>query len=410
MATQHRIMGEENTKNLSLIRRSILLISVPFFLLNLLLPIYGLKIGASVLEIGVFYSVFSFVTVLLRPIVGWGLDKFGRKYFFLAGITCYAITMFSFAFIDQVWSLVLARIFQGISSSLLWISASAITADLAGEKGRSKAFGRLAEASSRGSILGAFLGFTILNMNFGTVGQSSHIANWNVLFILFGTINLAALILTLPKLSESKPNIDQEIKNQIQWTKPWLLLLFVTLVTGASASMISPILIIFLQDKLKVSLEILSFAFLPYGLVWAFLPAQFGKLADRFGRKPLMILGMIAASASSFIIPALGTIFGLAILWAFQGACYAAGDPAEQALVADLTNRQFHGRAYGLYVMCADLGATIGPLGGSWLYQTYGQSSPFYINGIILALSAFILYLFLRIPGTKNNKWITQLN
>ena len=41
--------------------------------------------------------------------------------------------MFSFAFIDQVWGVILARIVQGISSSLLWLSANAIIADLAGE-------------------------------------------------------------------------------------------------------------------------------------------------------------------------------------------------------------------------------------------------------------------------------------
>ena len=100
---------------------------------------------------------------------------------------------------------------------------------------------------------------------------------------------------------------------------------------------------------------------------------------------------------SAFFIPALGSVIALAALWAFQAACYAAGDPAEQALIADLTGRNQRGRAYGLYVMFADLGATIGPLGGAWLYQTYGQAIPFSANGIILALCAGILWLFLKI-------------
>ncbi len=66
--------------------------------------------------------------------------------------------------------------------------------------------------------------------------------------------------------------------------------------------------------------------------------------------------------------------------------------------MADLTGRQQRGRAYGLYVMCADLGATIGPLGGAWLYQTHGAAIPFYANGIILALCALVLLVFLRTP------------
>jgi MFS transporter, DHA1 family, multidrug resistance protein len=168
-------------------------------------------------------------------------------------------------------------------------------------------------------------------------------------------------------------------------------------VTGASAAMISPILIIFLQENLGVGVETLSWAFLPNGLVWALLPSQLGKLADRFGRKPMMLLGLGAAAISSFVVPSLGSVITLALLWAFQAACYAAGDPAEQALVADLTDSHQRGRAYGLYVMCNDLGATIGPLGGAWLYQTFGAQAPFYANGVILALCGLVLWKFLKI-------------
>jgi MFS family permease len=94
----------------------------------------------------------------------------------------------------------------------------------------------------------------------------------------------------------------------------------------------------------------------------------------------------------------LGTVIALALVWAFQAACYAAGDPAEQALVADLTGINQRGQAYGFYIMCADIGATIGPLGGAWLYQSYGEQAPFYANGIILALCAVVLLIFLKIP------------
>jgi len=42
----------------------------------------------------------------------------------------------------------------------------------------------------------------------------------------------------------------------------------------------------------------------------------------------------MAAAASWFVIPAVGSVIALALLWAFQEGCYATGDPAEQALVA----------------------------------------------------------------------------
>jgi MFS transporter, DHA1 family, multidrug resistance protein len=352
---------------LATLRRTVFFVSMPFFILGLLLPVYGKEIGASVIEIGLFFSAFSLMTVFLRPLVGWGLDRLGRRGFFLAGLAGYALTMFSFAFIDQALGIVLARILQGISSSMLWLSVNAITADLAGEQERAAAFGQVAQVSNQGAIAGTTLGFVLLNARLSFNGQEVHFGSWMLLFLVYGAINLYALFLGLRGLPETKTSLAEGESTSIRWSQTWVLLLLVTLVTGASAAMISPILIIFLQDKLDIGIETLSWAFLPSALVWAFLPAQLGKLADRLGRKPLMLLGLGAAALSSFLIPALASVVALAALWAFQSLCYAAGDPAEQALVADLTGRNQRGRAYGLYVMFADLGATIGPLGGAWL-------------------------------------------
>jgi len=381
----------------------IFLISMPFFILGLLLPIYGKEIGASVVEIGLFFSAFSLMTVLLRPLVGWGLDRFGRRNFFLAGAAGYAVTMVGFAFIDQVWGIVLARILQGISSSFLWLSVSAITADAAGEQERGGAFGGIAQASSQGSIVGVFVGFTLLNARISINGQETRLGSWMLLFLVYGALSLAAFFLAMRRLPETKPAAVEGDAAPIRWSRTWILLLLVTLVTGASAAMISPILIVFLQEKLQVGVEALSWAFLPQGLVWALLPAQLGKLADRFGRKAMMLVGLGAAAVSSFVIPWLGSLAAFSALWAFEAICYAAGDPAEQALVADLTGRNQRGRAYGLYVMFADLGATLGPLGGAWLYQAFGAVMPFYVNGVILGICALVLLAFLKIPGRQSS-------
>jgi MFS family permease len=78
--------------------------------------------------------------------------------------------------------------------------------------------------------------------------------------------------------------------------------------------------------------------------------------------------------------------------------CFAAGDPAEQALVADLTGGDQRGRAYGLYVMASDIGAALGPLGGGWLYDRIDPSAPFLATGVILAFCALLLLLFLHLP------------
>jgi MFS family permease len=316
------------------------------------------------------------------------------------GLLGYAVAMLSFALVDRVWGIVAARIIQGIASSFVWLAANAVTADVASEGQRGRLFGSVTQESSRGSIIGAFIGFTLVNAGEHMNGQVAGLGTWQLMFLIYAAASAVAAFLAWRSLRETNPRTRGESRSRpIVWSRPWNLLMLVTLVTGASWAMVSPILIITLQERLGADATTLSWAFLPSGLVWALLPARLGTLADRFGRKPLIILGLVMAAISSFAVPFLTSVIAFAALWALQALCYAAATPAEQALVADLIGGDQRGRAYGIYAMAADLGATIGPIGGTWLYAQIGAGVPFYANGIILAACAVLLALLLHVPA-----------
>ena len=379
------------SRSLKTIEASFFFLSLPFFIMGLLLPVYGKELGASALEIGVIFSTFSVMTILIRPLVGWALDRFGRRPFYLSGMLGYALTMVAFAYSDQIWGMVVARMLQGIASAFAWLSASAIIADLTGPETRARSFGRLAQASSRGSILGAFITFILFNTGTG-------LNNWRISYMTFAGGALVAFLIALRALPETIPEKVRTRPTPITWSRAWTLLMLVTLVTAGSWAMTSPILILFLQERLKAGVDVIAWAFLPSGIIWALLPAHLGRLADRFGRKSLIVLGLAVSAVAMFVLPFLTSFIGLAILWSVLALSFAAGDPAEQALVADLTGGNQRGRAYGLYVMASDIGAALGPLGGGWLYDTIDPSTPFIANGIILALCGLILMLFLQVP------------
>jgi len=385
------MISESASRAIKTIEASFFFLSLPFFIMGLLLPVYGVELGASALEIGVIFSAFSVMTILMRPLVGWALDRFGRRPFYLSGMLGYALTMAAFAYSDQVWGMLVARLLQGVASACAWLSASAIIADITGADNRARYFGRLAQASSRGSIIGAIIAFILFNSGLSLDG-------WKISFLTFGAGAVVAFLIALRGLPETIPAKIQTRPGPIVWSRAWSLLMLVTLVTAASWSMTSPILILFLQDRLNLSIDVIAWAFLPSGIIWAVLPARLGRLADRFGRKPLILLGLVVSAAAMFILPSLTSFIGLAILWSLLALCFAAGDPAEQALVADLTGGDQRGRAYGLYVMASDIGAALGPLGGGWLYDAVDPSAPFLANGVILALCSLILLLFLQIP------------
>jgi DHA1 family multidrug resistance protein-like MFS transporter len=376
------------------IRRSIILISLPFGILGFVLPIYGKALGASPVEIGLFFSVFFLMLVILRPVIGAGLDRFGRRPFFIAGLFGYVSAMLAFAFSNQTTGILLARTLQGVASACLWLAAQAITADRSSADARGQTFGGVTQSSTQGSILGTFLGF-------GLLVPLGILAGWKPLFLIYAGVGFIAALLAWRYLKETNPGTPHSERLPIRWSRTWIMLLLVAAVTGAAWAMLEPVMMIFLQERLTTEITLLALATLPSALVWALLPARLGRLADRFGRKPLMILGMSAAALTSFMVPGLNSLAALAALWAFQALCYAAGDPAEQALVADLTGGDQRGRAYGLYSMAAGLGAMFGPLVGGWLYQSVGQAAPFYANGLILTACALAVMFFLREPAAR---------
>jgi MFS family permease len=168
--------------------------------------------------------------------------------------------------------------------------------------------------------------------------------------------------------------------------------------TGASGAMVWPLLMIFLQDSLGANLTALAAAYSPAALMSAFLPSRMGRLADRFGRRPLMIAGLVVGACASILIPHLRSIGLLAILWTVESIGYAASIPAERAFVADIAGEDTRGSSYGLYTFAYFLGALVGPLAGGWLYDHAGHAIPFYVNGLGLLLGGLLVAAALREP------------
>ncbi len=235
---------------LSSLHWSLLLISLPFGILNFVLPIYGKQIGANAVEIGLLFSVFSFMVVILRPLIGAGLDRFGRRRFFIGALLTYSLAMVSFSFSTTIWNLTLSRILQGSASALLGLSVNAIIADVAESRERARSFGGVTQSLNQGGIIGTFIGFFVL-ISFGTE------KGWGLLFLGYALTGLVATGIALRgvpethvKRAEGSLNLLQVLRSVLH-SRPLVVLMLAGLVTGASAAMIEPILMIYLQEKFK---------------------------------------------------------------------------------------------------------------------------------------------------------------
>jgi MFS family permease len=116
--------------------------------------------------------------------------------------------------------------------------------------------------------------------------------------------------------------------------------------------MVLPVLSLSGDDYVGSNVFLLGVALGIYGLTQALLQIPFGLLSDRFGRKPLIFLGLLLFTAGSVVAALADSIHGLIIGRALQGAGAIAG--VIMAMVGDLTSIENRTKAM------ASIGASIG--------------------------------------------------
>jgi DHA1 family multidrug resistance protein-like MFS transporter len=369
-------------------------VSFPFGILSFVLPIYGKELGATALEVGGLFSAMSFVPVVVRPFLGRALDRWGRRSFLLLGLFGYAVAMVMFCSAGTLWLLTMARFVQGLGQAFLWLSAYTVVADVAAETGRGHDFGLIDEAANRGAIVGTTGGFTAIftlesfDLAWGQI--------WFWLFVAYTVPALLALWIAWRGLDETRPQSALQPIESRPISGQLVALMGIVFITGASSMMVWPLLMIFLQDTLEASVDVLTWAYLPAALIQSFLPSRMGRIADRLGRKGPMIAGLLVGALASALIPHLRTIVPLIVLWAVESLGYTASIPAERAFVADIAGEDTRGASYGLYTFAFFLGAALGPLAGGWLYDNLGHATPFYLNTAVLLVGALLVGVVLR--------------
>ncbi len=387
-------------------RLVVFLLSLPFGMLWFMLPVVGRDMGASAVEIGGLYSVFSLMTVLLRPVVGRAIDHFGRRPFFLVGTASYAVGNLAYAAATNVAGLYAARIAQGVGSGLTWLAAYSMVSDLAGGLERGGRFGQIDEMASRGGIVGIAVAFALM----GYLGES---AGWSASFYLYTAVGLLALAIAARRVPETAPArraIPQEAGQPIPWSQRWrrygalfhtsfTTLMGIVLLTASAYALTSPILILFLRDHITSSITYIALAFAPSALIYAFLPSRLGRISDRFGRRLPMGIALAVGGVVALAIPHLRSIWPLIMLWIAESVCFAGATPAEEALVADLSEPEARGLAYGIYTGTYSLGSVIGPLLGGWVYERCGEATPFFIAAGMLWLGALLIFRVLKVPA-----------
>ncbi|MEI6350454.1 MAG: MFS transporter [Verrucomicrobiota bacterium] len=119
-----------------------------------------------------------------------------------------------------------------------------------------------------------------------------------------------------------------------------------------------------------------------------------GKISDRIGRRPVLLVSLIGTAVGFFIMGAAQTLLWLFIARIIDGI--SGGNIATaQAYIADITKPEERSKAMGLIGAAFGLGFIFGPaIGGVMTHIS--NSAPFYLAGVLAAINALLVYL--RLP------------
>jgi MFS family permease len=166
-------------------------------------------------------------------------------------------------------------------------------------------------------------------------------------------------------------------------------------IDALGGALLFPFFTLYITSKFGVGMTTVGLIFGVFSVMSVVGNTVGGALTDRFGRKGMVIFGLLASALSSVLMGVVDTI-GPFIATAITVGLFAnAGGPARQAMIADLLPEEKQAQGFGLFRVVHNLAVTIGPaIGGLLAAQSY--LFLFLLDALTSTITALIVVFKLR--------------
>ena len=167
-----------------------------------------------------------------------------------------------------------------------------------------------------------------------------------------------------------------------------------------------------LSAKLSATTDQLQWMSAAYTLSLAGFMLPAGVLGDRFGRKRLLLIGLVTFGISSVVASQMTSANGLILMRVVMGASGAIVLPLVTSILPSMFAEDERQLAIGLSGAGAFIGLPLGPLVAGWLLTHYDWGSIFLINAPVVVIAVVGSWLFIpesKDPNPKRLDWIGAL-
>ena len=184
-----------------------------------------------------------------------------------------------------------------------------------------------------------------------------------------------------------------------KWKRNLIVCWFGTFVTMIGMSQIAPILPIYVKELGVTSIKLVEqISGIAFGLTFvtsAIFSPIWGKLADKYGRKPMLLRASLGMSIVVISMGFAHSIRLLIILRLLQGTI-SGYSTACTTLIATQTDKEHAGVALGTLSTAGIAGSLFGPVIGGYLEQIVGIRNEFFIIGTLLSIAFIASLIFVK--------------
>jgi len=160
-----------------------------------------------------------------------------------------------------------------------------------------------------------------------------------------------------------------------------------------------------MQASLNATQDTINWVLTSYIVSSAIALPISGWLADRVGRKRLLLISVVLFTVASVACATATSLSEMVLFRAFQGVGGAFIVPLAQATLFDINPREKHGQAMALFGGGVMIGPILGPVIGGWLTDNYDWRWVFLVNLPVGILCILIMMRFMPKTETHQRKF-----
>jgi MFS family permease len=400
-------------KKVPLLTPLILLFMLAMILANLggnmygpLEALYLKELGASVGQIGLFYTLSQIIPLMLQILGGWISDSLGRLKAIAIG-SVVGIFVYVPLILATRWEwILLASALGAVTRSLIGPSFDAFIADQSAPENRARLFGVTQTLFGIVAVVGPVAGGYLVEL----MGFKGMLLVAAILYLI-ATIVRVSMARTAAKSTPAKPGglslagLKTDLRAMAVLILAGGLFTWIMITDGVRDiffNMSFSFLSVYMQDIARLTIGQIGLMNSIFGLAMMAVMIPAGALADKVGERVNIAISFLFISISIGLIalvPPASPTWVYTTGWVIAGLGVGLATPAYQSLISKAVPKRLRGVAFGLFSTSLGLVSLPAPVIGGYLWENVSPQFPFMITAVASLLSIIPVWLKFKVSG-----------